>query len=221
MAELKARICWFTPIVEVINPAHASIKSDLVNLSHQLLDRDKGGIASGVAPGAKFGLYESPFNFFSNSHPAVQSLHEFCQTSLRNTLQMVDTQTSRGSHNISNAQLRLHESWVHITRDGGFHATHIHGNCSWCGIYYIDAGECGGDPPNGVNHFLPPFMSTYEDVGTSVMAIETITVVPQEGKLVLFPSFVRHSATVYRGTRERVLMAFNARVYPQGYKPGQ
>jgi hypothetical protein len=33
-----------------------------------------------------------------------------------------------------------------------------------------------------------------------------------DGKLILFPGYVRHSAVPYRGQTDRILVAFNARV---------
>jgi uncharacterized protein (TIGR02466 family) len=214
MADLKARICWCTPILEATNPAHSTIKDGLLAHIRQLAERDGSAVASGIAPGAKVGLYESPFDFFESADPAVQGLKAFCESALRNAMQFVDAQIFQGAHKMQSARINLHESWVHVTRDGGFHSTHYHANCSWCGIYYVDAGDSGGDPPNGVSHFLPPFISNYEDLGTKVCGLDTVVVVPREGNLVLFPSFVRHSAAVYRGSRDRIVIAFNARINP-------
>ncbi len=218
MADLKARICWCTPIFEATNAKHSEIRDGLIKHIGQMADRDGNGVVSGIAPAAKVGLYESKFDFFDAQVPEVQALREFCEASLRSALQFVDGQVFQGRNQMQFANIRLHESWVHVTRDGGFHSTHYHGNCSWCGVYYIDAGECGGDPPNGVSHFIPPFISNYEDAGTKVFGLDTVVVVPRDGNLVLFPSFVRHSATVYRGTKNRIVIAFNARVNP-GTKP--
>jgi hypothetical protein len=39
-----------------------------------------------------------------------------------------------------------------------------------------------------------------------------VQIVPHEGKLALFPSYVPYSARVYRGQRDRIVIAFNARV---------
>jgi uncharacterized protein (TIGR02466 family) len=212
MADIKARICWCTPLLEITNPAHSSIKAGLVGHARKIAERDGHTVASRIAPAAKIGLYESPFNFFDADVPEVQALKGFCENALRSALEFVDARVFQGVHKVQGANIRLHESWVHVTRDGGFHSTHYHGNCSWCGIYYIDPGDCGADQLNGVNHFLPPFLSTYEDLGTKICGLDTAVFAPQEGNLVLFPSFVRHSATVYRGTRDRIVVAFNARV---------
>ena len=35
----------------------------------------------------------------------------------------------------------------------------------------------------------------------------------EEGKLVLFPSYVQHSAMLYRGGRDRIVVSFNSRLH--------
>jgi uncharacterized protein (TIGR02466 family) len=104
---------------------------------------------------------------------------------------------------------------VHVTRDGGYHEPHYHPNCSWCGIYYLEVGDCTRNPPNGVNRFFPPVRTLYEDFGSMAFNHNAVSVPPEEGTLVLFPSYVEHSATPYRGTRERIVISFNSRVISQ------
>jgi hypothetical protein len=119
------RICWGTPIAEVENPDHRSIKSGVEQHCYERCARDQRAIASGVAPVAKTGLYESAFDLFQTQ---------------------------------------------------------------------------------------APFVSTYEDLGTKIWPLGTVTIGPREGSLLLFPSYVRHSAALYRGHKDRIVIAFNARV---------
>jgi hypothetical protein len=71
----------------------------------------------------------------------------------------------------------------------------------------------GMNPPNGVNRFFSPVMISYEDVGSSAYSQVPVSYPPEEGKLVLFPSYVQHSAATYRGTKDRIVIAFNSRVF--------
>jgi uncharacterized protein (TIGR02466 family) len=206
------RICWGTPIVEVENPEHNSVKPGLVTHCYDRCERDGMAVASGVAPLAKRGLYESRFDFFQETEPAVRSLKAFCSDALLAALTQLEQQLEGDVLASQKARVDIHESWVHITKDGGFHEPHLHANCSWCGIYYVDAGDSSIDPPNGVNQFFPPFANTYEDLGTKIWPLGTVTICPGEGRLVLFPSYVRHSAGVYRGKKDRIVIAFNAKV---------
>jgi uncharacterized protein (TIGR02466 family) len=107
----------------------------------------------------------------------------------------------------------IHESWVHITRDRGYHDTHTHPNCSWCGVYCVEQGDSSATPRNGTTRFDSPIETSYMDMGSDAYVTGSMWVCPEDGLLVLFPSYLHHSATPYTGTRDRVVIAFNARVY--------
>ena len=72
-----------------------------------------------------------------------------------------------------------------------------------CGIYYLQCAECTADPPNGINRFYSPNALEPNDV---------VDLAPTEGKLILFPGHVRHSALPYRGKQDRIVLSFNARL---------
>jgi hypothetical protein len=69
-----------------------------------------------------------------------------------------------------------------------------------CGIYYLQCSECGKDPPNGINRFYSPDVFAPNDV---------VDFVPREGRVILFPGQVRHSALPYRGAEDRIVVSFN------------
>ena len=210
--QFTPRMCWGTPIIEVRNPEHERIRESLIRVSYEAEKQSSVAIASGVAPLAKFGLYESPFNFFHNPEPAVHALKMFCANAVGEMIFLMNREINRDKLQLGRINVDLFESWVHITRDGGFHDSHIHPNCSWCGIYYIDIGDCTADPPNGCNRFYPPVALIYEDVGSLVSPLNPVHPPPEDGKLILFPSHVRHSALIYHGKRDRILASFNARI---------
>ena len=65
---------------------------------------------------------------------------------------------------------------VSASGDGGYHEVHHHPNCSWCGIYYVQIGQCAIQPLNGVNRFFPPVDIGYEDEGTMAFPQKPITI---------------------------------------------
>lgn len=208
----RLRICWGTPIVEVENPDHSSIKASLVRHCYDRCRRDERRVGNSVGALADVGLGGDAFDLFRDKDAAIQSLKAFCSDALLAMLIQLDQQFEARACGSLNPRIDLHESWVRITKDGGFHEPHTHQNCSWCGIYFVDVGDSSIDPPNGANQFFPPFVHTYQDLGTKIWPLETVTVRPREGTLVLFPSYIRHSAAPYRGLNDRVIIAFNARV---------
>ncbi len=220
--EITAHSLWTTPILSLKNPDHAKIKPALVQLSYAMEKRAAAPIESGVATQIKSNLYESRFDFFRSSVdvPEAQALKQFCAMSLTHSIMGLYRQNNPGRPTPAQVGVDLFESWVHITRDRGYHDVHYHPNCSWCGIYYVEIGQCTLNPPNGVNRFFPPFHTGYEDFGAAAMGQNAFAPPPEEGKLVLFPSYVEHSATPYNGTGDRIVISFNARVIAQG-RPGQ
>ena len=201
---------WVTSLFECVNPEHGSIKPGLTEYFYRYEAEKNVRIESGVAPDIKTNLFESTFLLFQQEEPVVQALKLFCAHSVLEVAKHVNG-PSWGPDVQFSVQFR--ESWFHITRDGGFHDIHNHGNCSWCGIYYVDIGEA--TKSNGANAFFDPRTAAhgYVDFGTEYLEnTHRFDVVPEDGKLVVFPSYLYHSATPYRGNRDRIVVSFNASI---------
>jgi len=200
------------------NAAHAPAIID------DLLDRAKAfktPIASGIATSAKSatGLIESPLDLFrTTKEPNLLALIAWISGCVRAAVSQVNGGT------VAPEKLRVEftESWFHITNNGGFHDAHTHGNCSWCGIYYLAAGDPDTVPAsgstnagNGVNRFYGPLPTggMARDYGSSYLGHYYIDVQPMEGRLVLFPSYLMHSALPYVGAADRIVLAFNTRTF--------
>jgi uncharacterized protein (TIGR02466 family) len=211
MPDLEIIPQWVIPLARVNNPDHARIKDALVAHSYDLERRSSAAVASGVAAKMKDKLYESTFDLFRADVPEVQALARFCSDALGSLVTELRRRLGRPP-SAGSLRIEMAESWVHVTRDGGYHDRHLHPNCSWCGIYYVDPGDATLTPPNGVNRFYPPFEPLYHDFGTTAVMTDPADLAPREGTLVLFPSYLHHSGIVYRGRRDRIVVSFNARV---------
>lgn len=216
--EIKATRLWATPIVEVMNSDHARLKDGLVRCCYEMEKLSHTPIESGVAPSLKSRLYESRFDLFTRDVPEIREFRQFCGTALSQSVLRLYADVTGGRDVPPGLTVEMFESWAHITRDGGYHEPHVHPNCSWCGIYYLEPGDCTFNPPNGVNRFFPTTQVQYVDFGTQAWVQVPIAAQPTEGKLILFPAYVSHSATPYRGTRDRIVLSFNARVLAQTQK---
>jgi uncharacterized protein (TIGR02466 family) len=165
---------------------------------------------SNVAPDAKRGLYESGFDFVTTQSPAVLAFSHWVKGCFFQAAAAANKKYWPAGMNVS---VEIHESWCHITRDGGYHDMHTHPNSSWSAIYYVDTGNMGDDPKNGVNRFYNPHHSMYLDAGTAwVTGSTSIDFKAQPGMLVVFPSWVNHAATVYRGSKDRIVIALNCKI---------
>ena len=165
---------------------------------------------SNVAPDAKRGLYESGFDFVVTDNTAVLAFSHWVKGCFFQAAAAANKKYWPAGINVN---VEIHESWCHITRDGGYHDMHAHPNSSWSAIYYVDTGDMGTDNKNGVNRFYNPNNSMYLDAGTAWTTANTsIDFLGEPGMMVVFPSWVNHSATTYRGAKDRIVIALNCKI---------
>ena len=164
---------------------------------------------SNIATTIKHNLYESNFNFFKIDHPAIQALSAWCSKSV---FEAASHANQAYWTNGENYGINIHESWCHITRDGGYHDMHRHPMSSWSGIFYLEPGNTDLVSRNGVNRFYKPWETQYTDPGTAWAKADSIDIAGVPGTLIVFPSWVPHSAMPYYGDTERVVIAFNSQV---------
>lgn len=219
MYDLISHQFWPTTFFCRVWPDHPREVAGLVDHLYRLRGPAKSGIESRVAPSAKspYGLYESPFDLFASPNGNLQRLKAF----IVSTLQDVAISVNRSALGREAVQAEVVDGWFHITNDGGFHDAHGHGGCSWCGIYYIQLGDTppvrarGEGAPNGGNRFYSPFLTggAYRDFGNRYLDRSYLDPPAAEGMLLLFPSYLTHSALPYRGVKDRIVIAFNARIH--------
>jgi uncharacterized protein (TIGR02466 family) len=215
--DLTAEMCWPTLFFHRRWRDHPQEAPAILDFLYQQQAAQATRIASGVAVRAKshHGLYESAFDLFTQPHPGLAKLLGFIGQSLIGAVCHVEG----GRVQARDLEVAVVESWFHISNRGGFHDAHLHPNCSWCGIYYLQVGDSGtaqGDgAPNGGTRFYTPLTLGYRDAGNAYL-FEELDAPLQDGMLVLFPSYLRHSGLPYEGDRDRVVIAFNARVFRKG-----
>ncbi|MDT8344152.1 MAG: putative 2OG-Fe(II) oxygenase [Thermohalobaculum sp.] len=173
-------------------------------------------VASGVTISAKpaDGLVKSPLSFFSSADDAaLKNLVGWVEACVRAVVSRIN------GASVAPERLRVtfNESWFHVTRSGGFHDVHVHGNCSWCGIYYLRSAAAApardGSAGNGINRFYSPMMrgGVLRDFGNSYLGRDYVDIEPRNGRLVIFPAHLLHSALPYVGDEERIILSFNSR----------
>lgn len=214
---MNAHQLWATTLFFAHWAEHKQKAPAILKHLYELKSRETARIASGVSPAAKSatGLFESPFNLFLTHNPELHQLNDFIGLALKSAV----SEINGGATPPTQIDVYARESWFHITNDGGCHDAHHHHNCSWCGIYYLQSGD-GDDKANevvrnGVNRFYSPVGDGggYRDFGAEYLENNYFDVVPEDGMLVLFPSFLLHSALPYRGREDRIVISFNCQVF--------
>jgi len=158
--------------------------------------------------------WESEFDLFASLKPEIQELASFCDQGVRHMVKATAQEEALADSRIS----VVSESWFHVTGHGGYVGVHDHGSCSWCGVYYVQAGDTD-DPDNpysGMTKFYDPRRTTnsiYENrYDPGLMLERPMYIKPRDGMLILFPNYLLHEQTPYFGTRERIMVGENYRV---------
>jgi uncharacterized protein (TIGR02466 family) len=102
-------------------------------------------------------------------------------------------------------------AWANVLRAGDYFTPHTHSESAWSGTYYLDAGE--SDAGSGVLMVRDPRAGAGM-VTTPINEFDsacTFELPPHTGLFVVFPSWLTHWVTPYRGTAPRISIAFNAR----------
>ncbi len=213
--DLQAKQAWPTTFFARKWKDHDAEAPGIIEHLLEMRRGHRENIASQAAVGAKSmeGLFESPLDLFETTeHAGLRKLVEFIDKSVRAAVAHVNG----GQVHPNRLKVTFNESWYHLTNDGGYHASHYHPGCSWCGIYYMDAADCTPSDAtgagNGVNRFFSPVGSggMLIDYGNRYMEVGRLDIVPTSGLLFLFPAHILHSALPYRGSRDRIILSFNS-----------
>ena len=89
---------------------------------------------------------------------------------------------------------------------------HDHGECSMSCVYYVQVGN-DTDLDNGSTYFLRPYNrgTTHNDFGGMRYANESAGFFKaEEGKLLIWPSFIMHGSKPYIGEKDRIIISANA-----------
>lgn len=108
--------------------------------------------------------------------------------------------------------------WANVNRSGHANLPHSHPGSYWSGVYYVDDGGIDADPslggalefmdPRGAGPIMyAPHLGFAMPGGLSGGVNEAVQ--PKSGRMVMFPSWLMHQVQPYRGTAERISIAFN------------
>ncbi len=107
----------------------------------------------------------------------------------------------------------LIDAWANVNRKGDYNIVHTHPNCMWSGVYYIAPGEPDKSIPyGGLLELLDPRESAnYIQIQNTVLDARTF-IENSPGRMVLFPSWLKHMVHPFVGSGVRISIAFNVNV---------
>jgi uncharacterized protein (TIGR02466 family) len=207
--------CWPVPIAK-----QQFAGAEEVNL---VLAKAFRAMRFGMAGDENSTFFASPDDLLQRIDlPEFRQLIEFIAASLQETVKQANAHAWPAGRMTLN--LEMVGCWFQIQNGNAFHDIHTHGNCSWSGIYYvqIDPAEkrrqhISLGELNGVTRFYGPYSQflggAHMDSGNTYLQKNTLDVQPEEGNLVLFPSYLPHKAMPYAGEKDRIILSFNAQIH--------
>jgi uncharacterized protein (TIGR02466 family) len=106
--------------------------------------------------------------------------------------------------------LYLNHLWININCKSSFNRPHVHPNCVFSGVYYVDCLCNSGKivfkhPSIAQQYFLDQnLISDYTEFNAA-----SWSVLPETGKLIIFPSWLEHYVEPNLENQERISIAFN------------
>ena len=109
---------------------------------------------------------------------------------------------------LKNQNVKITSMWSIINRSDATNARHIHSNNCISAAYYVKAPEnCGNiifHDPRSEPVYYHPKIANPNKLNTNIISIK-----PEEGLLVLFPSYLHHSVDANNSNEDRIVISFN------------
>ena len=200
------------PLGESFHPESASLNAELLQLTRALEALGAGYRNPEPVVHQPKGLFESEFDFFARSEPCVQQLRGWIWGELAEFIRNINPGMVENARGLQIAS----QTWFHFTRDGGYFGYHNHPMASWSGVYCVADGDPSPDYSNNGSLVFPhPLVSANAFIDPTNAALRwpftqgNYVLDLKPGQLVLFPSWLGHYVTPFRGRTERVTVAFN------------
>tara|TARA_B100001248_G_scaffold166292_1_gene125822 strand:+ start:238 stop:852 length:615 start_codon:yes stop_codon:yes gene_type:complete len=107
----------------------------------------------------------------------------------------------------------MSEIWAIINKKGTFNKSHNHPGSYLSAAYYVKAPKnCGNInfyDPNEIKKFNSPAIENLTELNTSGFSIK-----PEEGNLLIFPSYLYHDVGKNLSDDDRIVISFNVSIIP-------
>ena len=200
--ENDVRLAWPTPIFDRKWP-----ETDELNAGLRRIILEKEKIDAGVSKSIRGG-WHSTEDLFKWPHPEITQFTELMVTGI--TLM---TEITSGVSAEKFDGRATYTAWANVLRDGGYNKPHTHPGCTWSGVYYVDAGQPSDQSTKeGWIEFFDPRPAVEMIPLPGNEFGQRVSVAPESGRMLMFPSWLRHYVTPYHGSGERISIAFNVRM---------
>ena len=149
------------------------------------------------------GKYSSVFQGGWQSKTYTQWMHGF-----EHMGEKLDETIESCRKQIGVPELKLKGYWFSVNSYGNYTTLHNHRNCILSGVFYVDIpeknmGKINFERSDDISYFLPPLDSYNNFTG------ERASYEPETGRLLIFPSWLKHSVDRNESKKKRISISFN------------
>lgn len=212
MSDAKLIRIWPTIILRKQFPRHDESKPGLMDFVHSYMEAHPDGRKANE----NRDLYESRYDIlkqYAGENSAIRALADFIGHSFAEVAGAANAGAwKREEVDPGDLKANITASWFINYLSKGNVDPHLHGNCSWSCVYYLQMGEVR-DPKDGATFFINPSnKSDSDDLGACYAREASRFFTAVEGYALFFPSHLVHGSFPYSGDQPRVIFSANARV---------
>jgi|TARA_B100001094_G_C18159905_1_gene788630 uncharacterized protein (TIGR02466 family) len=190
-------------IVEI--PNFHSIQSDIVDYVYEQKDKFES-----VSGRTNMGGWQSEDNY----HKFDNIINDVVTDNVKGHLidkDILSKALETGNGPILTA-LRLSSLWINVNGKGNYNVQHNHPLSNFSGVFWIKSPVGSGD----IKFRSPNTFSCYKEISFYTKAFKeqynaytSFNIPPQEGVMLIFPSFLLHSVEENLSDEDRISVAFN------------
>lgn len=116
---------------------------------------------------------------------------------------------------LTNKNYKISNMWINVNGPGGYNVLHTHPNSDLSGVFWINCPKnCGNLVFESPNHFTQykTIESCDEQIKQSLNYYNNFWLEPTEGKLIIFPSDLKHFVKENLSNEDRISISFNIKL---------
>ena len=202
--KISLSMLFGTPFVSYEWPDSEALNAELSDL---ILSKEASNTAGrGIRSNA--GGWQSAGNLMTWPEPCIAALKQRVETLVFNVIGELVLKDGR-----ERTFTLMTDSWANVCRRGDYNVVHSHPNAMFSLVYYVAAGEPDKSVPySGLLELLDPRESAnYIQIQNTVLDARTF-IENKPGRMVLFPSWVKHMVHPFVGDGVRISIASNVNV---------
>ena len=173
---------------------HENLNVDMLSYITDLKNKDSKGIVK-----SNFnGWHSKNFNLKDNM-PA-----KF----ITNIGKNINTALNDMGWDLKSQSIKITNMWSIINEEGAFNQKHHHSNSDISAAYYVSAHDGCGDivfyDPRPARVYKNPIAKLPNKLNATINSVK-----PENGLLVLFPSYLEHSVNQNLSNKKRIVISFN------------